>query len=172
MPARKEIRTVDGAQCMRCSKCKKWLGLDRFNRNAPAATGYQSRCRECQNSDTAAWRIKKAKEDPGYQTRASATWRLNNPERAKAHRDYSVAKNMDGRRARSAISNSIASGYITRPDRCEVCGTGGGTVAHHDSYEAERWMTVVWVCTRCHGDRHRRHPLALDAYHREQDDGA
>jgi excinuclease UvrABC ATPase subunit len=39
------------------------------------------------------------------------------------------------------------------PGRCETCGGADKLEAHHEDYR--RPLEVTWLCTRCHGNRHR-----------------
>lgn len=58
------------------------------------------------------------------------------------------------RRAHSAVKSAIRAGDINR-QACEICGDETRVHAHHDSYLAEKWLSVRWLCTKHHGEWHR-----------------
>lgn len=55
---------------------------------------------------------------------------------------------------RAAFMHAVRTGKISRPSTCEECGGGGLIQAHHPDYS--RPFDVEWLCTTCHGKRHRR----------------
>jgi hypothetical protein len=58
-------------------------------------------------------------------------------------------------RARLAVSAALKSGRLVRPDLCVDClGRRDNIEAHHDDYSYP--LVVVWLCSRCHGSRHRK----------------
>jgi hypothetical protein len=55
------------------------------------------------------------------------------------------------RKARSAISNAIRLGKITKPTRCQICGCETKLEAHHwKGYDKEHWLDVQWLCRTDH----------------------
>jgi ribosomal protein S27AE len=54
------------------------------------------------------------------------------------------------RRAQTASRSAVAAGLIKKSETCEICGAGGRIESHHDSYDRDRWLVVVWMCKRCH----------------------
>ena len=81
----------------------------------------------------------------------------NSTEGKETERTYANSKN--GRykikyavqiRARSAISNAIRDGVITRPHNCEICDRVAKLHAHHNQgWEEEYHYDVWWVCNKC-----------------------
>lgn len=53
--------------------------------------------------------------------------------------------------ARSAVGNAIRDGKLI-PQPCERCGEAV-THGHHEDYEKP--LSVTWLCSFCHGERHR-----------------
>lgn len=61
-------------------------------------------------------------------------------------------KNAQKRHAHNVASNAIAGGLL-KAKPCERCGFALGVQAHHEDYSKP--LDVVWLCTKCHGARHR-----------------
>jgi len=55
--------------------------------------------------------------------------------------------------ARKAVDNAVASGQLTRPQICSVCGIEAAIEAHHPDYTQP--LTVIWLCNTCHVEVHR-----------------
>lgn len=62
-------------------------------------------------------------------------------------------ENPEKYRARSAVSNALRGGRLTKPDYCSSCGAKAVLHGHHDDYS--RPLDVVWLCTLCHKARHK-----------------
>lgn len=61
--------------------------------------------------------------------------------------------------ARWALNRAMFYGYIDKPDACEECGAKPGRRlihGHHEDYDKP--FIVEWICSTCHGRRHRRFP--------------
>ena len=59
-------------------------------------------------------------------------------------------------KAHSAVSNAIRDGLLTKVTLCENCGSEHKIQAHHESYEENKWLDVVWLCGDCcHKNRHK-----------------
>jgi hypothetical protein len=55
-------------------------------------------------------------------------------------------------RARRAVRKAVDRGDLQRLE-CEIRGPGclrWPTEAHHESYDPDKWLDVVWVCKKCH----------------------
>lgn len=66
------------------------------------------------------------------------------------------AKHPERDSARNAVSNALRDGKLVRPSECSCCGKECKPQGHHWSYEEEHWLDVVWLCTRCHADEHKK----------------
>lgn len=51
------------------------------------------------------------------------------------------------------FNNALRDGKIQRGTKCEGCGKTEGLHGHHEDYYKP--LDVVWLCTACHGKRHR-----------------
>jgi hypothetical protein len=64
-------------------------------------------------------------------------WRTNNPVKVTAHQ---------------IVSSAIRRGSLI-PCPCERCGCVVNVHAHHEDYTNP--LDVIWLCSLCHGARHR-----------------
>lgn len=69
-------------------------------------------------------------------------------EYARRYWDKHAAK----RHAHTVTGNAIRAGLL-KAKPCERCGFALGVQAHHEDYGKP--LDVVWLCTKCHGERHR-----------------
>jgi len=67
----------------------------------------------------------------------SRKWRLENPDKRRAHR-----------KVRSAIDG----GVLERPSVCSSCGSPRFIQAHHNDYTKP--LSVIWLCAVCHKKQH------------------
>lgn len=54
--------------------------------------------------------------------------------------------------ARAKLRYAVSKGLIKKLKRCEVCEEVKPLQGHHEDYSLP--LEVVWLCTRCHADRH------------------
>ncbi len=96
-------------------------------------------------------------------------WRQKNRQKLNAaSRQYRI-DNTEKHSARFAVLAAVRSGELVRPCACEMCGESGRIVGHHDSYDVDRQLTVIWLCMGCHMWMHPRRPKeASDAKLRER----
>lgn len=58
----------------------------------------------------------------------------------------------------SAVAHALKSGRLTKSD-CADCGGPSLQAHHHNGYEPEHALDVVWLCHPCHMSRHGRRSL-------------
>jgi len=73
------------------------------------------------------------------------------PERRAQQQAYR-RKDRDQIKARSIVQHAIEAGKLTIQP-CEQCGIDKNIHAHHEDYKKP--LSVVWLCPKCHGKRHR-----------------
>ena len=73
-------------------------------------------------------------------------------ERHKANKRAWHHRNIEKRRAHKVVELALKAGTL-KPRPCERCGFAFGIQAHHEDYSKP--LDVVWLCTFCHGARHR-----------------
>jgi hypothetical protein len=100
----------------------------------------------------------------------SEYWRLNKPKLRPLQRRVATRsreRNPLKHHARRTLNNALASGKVTRPDYCQICGTECIPEAHHPDYNQP--LEVFWLCRLCHRElegrssfcSHRREVICL-----------
>lgn len=87
--------------------------------------------------------LDKARNRPGYgkcDHRRVKAWREVNKYKCSAHQ---------------AVARAIKKGSITKPERCQVCGSCEKLNAHH--YDYQKPLEVVWLCIPCHKKIHSKY---------------
>jgi hypothetical protein len=72
----------------------------------------------------------------------------------KRYYEYNKKGDAAKKAARQKIESAIVSGKMIRPDRCNDCGIECKPHGHHEDYSKP--LAVIWLCTACHGIRHRK----------------
>ena len=88
-------------------------------------------------------------------------WRDKNPGKHAEHNRKSRAKNPRNGRARGKLKAAVARGEITKPNKCSECKEVklvGEIQGHHEDHR--KWRDVIWLCSGCHGKRHRKYKEA------------
>lgn len=114
-----------------------------------------ARCKKCfllDNMRRARKNIDRKREvNREYMKRA----RLLNGDKVRAaqwERSKKYAKN-EKTKARVLLNNAVRNGTIKRPSRCSECSIECNPHGHHEDYSLP--LSVVWLCSRCHGKKHR-----------------
>lgn len=132
-----------------------------------------TRCKTCVREKARKYRednLEKVREydrnRPNHKERVS-----NNSARYKEKRSHDIAeflekdrerirnyrkRNPQKYKAQCAVNNALRKGLLLRPNICSCCGKECKPQGHHWSYEEEHWLDVIWLCTRCHADEHKR----------------
>jgi hypothetical protein len=59
-------------------------------------------------------------------------------------------------KARQFVNHALRTGYITRPETCEMCGVNhqdSPLQAHHTNYYET--LNIIWLCVPCHNKQHQ-----------------
>lgn len=135
-----------------CRSCGKAKPLDAFHRDRAKSDGRGSYCKPCK-------------------ARSNEQWRRANPERMAALNKQNARINPEGKaaavrryrkrypekdRARQILRDALKAGEITKPDRCEDCGRAVDHPLHGHHEDYSQPLAVAWLCSGCHGRRHRR----------------
>ena len=120
----------------KCWNCSKILPIQAFGWG-------QSRCMKC-NRILALESYEKRKGTPEFKRQkvlAARKYRKNHPLET---------------RARANVYNALKKGILKKSEQCDECGATGKLVSHHHlGYEAKYSLFVKWLCTSCHGKKHR-----------------
>lgn len=147
-----------GKLCSRCGETKPPAG---FYKQCDRRDGLSTHCRDCirirhnnyENTDgrrglkkAYRGRIRGSEKALARERRHSTAYRARYPEKDKAKRE---------------LNRAVATGQITRPDKCDRCGcvpprgSDGRTAIqghHHNGYDKP--LDVLWLCHACHNKEH------------------
>jgi hypothetical protein len=137
--------------CRLCLK-KKQLETE-FYRSRSNRTGFDKRCKECHAATSRlrkriTYNLEKKRqnrrkliiENPNYYTDRARRERASNPLKY---------------RARYTLQNAVRDGRVTRKP-CIKCGNRKSQ-GHHNDYSKP--LHVLWLCSRHHGQHHRKPDL-------------
>jgi hypothetical protein len=117
----------------KCKICKEILAVDRYVLSRRNLDGLETRCRECNKK-----RIREIRDKtPGYNNAHVKRFRIENPEKRKAHRmvEYAVKKGE----------------LLKQP--CTICGETKSE-SHHEDYSKP--LDVLWFCRKHHAEHHEK----------------
>ena len=148
-----------------CFKCGKEKDLSEFYAHKMMKDGRLNKCKECTKVDVQSnyrknidhykeyergramanhrvqLRAAYAKTDSGKDANARAGIRWRQSNRIK-------------RGANIIVGNAVRGGVISKPDKCEACGSSPSRLnGHHDDYAFP--LVVRWLCPGCHAKWHR-----------------
>lgn len=161
------MQIMQSMPCKVCFKCGVEKPLADFYKHPQMPDGHVNKCKECNKKDVRENRSSKidyyrefdkkrnklphrvlkaklyAKTEVGKKnhTESIKRYRANNPNKHKAH---------------SAVNNAVRDGKLKKPSLCEHCGVKGVLHGHHHSYEEIHWLSVEWLCPKCHAKEHNR----------------
>jgi hypothetical protein len=137
-----------------CSACKTSKPVADFYKDKKAKDGLKSQCKKCHCISSVLSRDpdKHREYNKNWMRRSKYATREEVKERELSR---SRVRNLSfEHRARKLANNAVALGFLVRPDQCSEChGFGMGIHAHHEDYTQP--LNVIWLCTECHGKRHR-----------------
>lgn len=84
-------------------------------------------------------------------------WRQENRARlnAKSLVRYHLSEDKSKFAARQDVRYGLINGKISKPDKCQVCGSGNKLEGHHHDYQ--RPLEISWLCVPCHKKEHRKY---------------
>jgi hypothetical protein len=120
----------------RCKECVKAAVRDNRNRRAEQYREYDR---------------KRFQEDPRVRERHK---RYQSTEAGKASLRAARAKYPSWKKAATTIlNNAVRDGKIEKPQFCSACGKEHHRIhGHHEDYTKP--LDVIWLCPKCHRDRH------------------
>jgi hypothetical protein len=151
-----------------CKHCQTAQPLECFYTHPEGKYGRLHICKECHKAAVRENRSKNAERLQQYDR--DRAW---NPERVAARKAYQeqmkddpefqrkaaerkafwANKNMVKRRAQIMAGNAIRDGRVIPASTCERCGGAGRIQGHHEDYYKP--LELTWLCSSCHGVRHR-----------------
>lgn len=140
-----------------CSKCHVMKPETEFYRDSRKKDGLKCECKTCHDLTSILTRDieKKRDRDRAYIQK----WRTDHPEEAReSYRRHNLHRNTPEKtKARMILYSAIRSGKIQRPIACQECGAITSVQGHHNDYSHP--YEVEWLCSLCHGKRHRKEVL-------------
>lgn len=134
-PKRKDSK--DGCRNT-CNKCTNsdWKKYKENNRESCLENTRRYARTEGGKAKAKAWRL----SDKGREAKLSyqREYRLNNPEKNKAH---------------YLLQSAVSAGEVIKPDNCSKCGDSGSIHGHHPDYSKP--LRVEWLCAGCHITLHK-----------------
>lgn len=127
-----------------CADCGVAKPAAAFNVDRSRKNGLRFVCRECD----------RARHHARYWREREQQKLRHGPRRSRAEK---VALHPERERARDRLRTAVYQGRVAKPLACQACSEPTPKqclAAHHADYS--RPFDVEWLCTRCHGLRHRR----------------
>ena len=159
-----------------CIKCGETKPLESFYRNHERKDGRLERCKDCvkvyeqsperraylkkwQQTEAGKACIKRNKPSPEVQRERTKRYRSSpkGQEKEAEYMEQYIQNNPEQRKAMTAIMHALERGKIEKPDSCQVCNKKRKVQGHHESYEPEHWLDVIWLCASCHKKYHLGH---------------
>ena len=140
----------------RCSKCAIGKGLECFFKDKNKRFGVSNQCKSCvkqyrnENRD----RLLKGYRNVYLKRKADPVIYKKLLQDAYQRNRLSQSKYPHKVKARSAVTEAIASGKLIRPSVCSSCSKACKPEAHHDSYDQDKRLDVRWLCKQCHETHH------------------
>ena len=138
----------------RCSKCREIKPESEFYKDKRSKDGLKCQCKRCHCETNISTRNKETarKNNREYMRRRRIKHpdivRFSDKEREKSR------PNDEKKKARMLLNVAVRDGRIDKPACCEECGAVGPVYGHHPDYSKP--YDVEWLCSLCHGKRHRR----------------
>jgi hypothetical protein len=127
------------------------------------ASGYLSFCKECVKKKALKYRAENIEKVRKYGRERGRLPSVREKVKANAHkydiqrqaaRIAWIEKNIEKRAAHITLNNAVAKGRLKKPQTCERCLNDNLNLhGHHEDYSKP--LEVIWLCTECHGERHR-----------------
>jgi len=137
----------------KCCKCKTPKAVEEFGKNSSTPDGLSYECKQCQREYNRSRQGTPARRAAAKRTRSKTLMDPAKKTRSVEQRKAWQQANAIKRHAHVTLNNAVRDGRVTKPSVCERCGAGGHIHGHHDDYSHP--LAVRWLCTPCHGERHR-----------------
>ena len=134
-----------------CSKCRSSKPLSQFVKDRRKPSGHASKCLDCKRVSDREFARTYYEINRDDELQRSKEYRGSHPGYAKIY--YEVKKGTQKQLARTALQLAVRQGHIDKPKSCQECGTRCNPHGHHEDYTKP--LSVMWLCTKCHGMKHR-----------------
>ena len=124
-----------------------------FSKDRSRAGGLTSQCRACRSRALAVARRRDVEQSRRRERERQAQHRGREKQRTPAWQPRD-----EHARARHAVQEAVRWGKMAKPTACSACHASEPPHRihghHHLGYD--RPLDVVWLCSICHGEQHRR----------------
>ena|SRR3990167_2210374 len=133
-----------------CTRCSLEKSLDDFTARRKVKSGKNSWCRSCNVAYNLAYREKNREycRECGRNNYYKNGHKWKKPIRSPGKPD----KFKDAMRAR--LRYAISVDKLSKPKKCEMCGTESPLMGHHHDYKFP--LEIIFLCSLCHGFVHRK----------------
>ncbi len=137
-----------------CGKCGQDLPLDDFYADKNRFDGHGRTCKSCdrkrQKDSYWANRAVMIERSRRKYAKHGSRWAGDSPNKLAYKKSvYGTEKDLASRQVR----NAVQAGKLKKPSACQSCGEYKPLQGHHADYSKP--LEVEWLCTTCHGLRHR-----------------
>lgn len=143
-----------------CTKCGVVKPLSEFGNKKRNRSGKGPRCLECQRAI-----LREYQKLPEVRVAEAISQRQRywkNRDEAKGRRGayrqtHATRYERDPVKeaVRQELHKALRKGDLVRPETCQDCGGTGPIHGHHPDYAKP--LDVEWLCSACHGARHRKY---------------
>lgn len=141
-----------------CSRCNQYLPIEMFSKTKKNKKyGISWWCKKCHNEYSIEWQKtekgRKSIEKTNSTNSAKERKRIyNTSEKGKDNQRKYKLRNMEKYNAHKAVQIAINHGELIRPEFCSLCGSKSDKIYghHYLGYKEENWLTVQWICPKCH----------------------
>jgi hypothetical protein len=141
----------------RCVRCDEVKPINCFYRSKKNKDGYQAYCSEC-DKETNRERMARCREDKTvYRTRNK--YKIDNKKKSvKESKKRYNEKNSHKIKAWSELHKAIARNELPSAKElvCRWCEQPASEYHHYKGYSKDNWLSVIPLCTDCHGMAHWR----------------
>jgi len=138
----------------KCFKCDETMPLSQFYRHPQMKDGHLNKCKVCAKTDVLANRAKNLEFYKSYDRQYAQTSE-GKASRAKSNKKW-LESNAWKYVAHYTLTNAVRDGKIIKPASCSECGKSGRIHGHHEDYTKP--LDVMWLCPKCHSEKHRPGP--------------
>lgn len=139
----------------KCSTCKIEKPKEDFYSAKRSKDGLKSQCKKCHSITTMLSRNNDNHRDYNREWMRRSKYCTRDEVRERDMLRSRVRGKSIEVRARNLANRAVELGFLVRPDKCPECGETDLKVhAHHNDYTKP--LDVIWMCSECHGLRHRK----------------
>lgn len=146
-----------GATSMECPHCGITKPIELFETAKNTLSGYRARCLACGVKRDREYRSKNPERKRKQALGKRETYWSSSEKRKRGPRSHARDPVKD--KARRALREAVRYGLIAKPSSCQDCSGEGQLHGHHTDYSKP--FDVEWLCTACHGRRHRKYQEPL-----------